>query len=86
MSQLKIRLSSVGKIYLVYGILENVKTCLYGNKVADLKQIQSLSRDKNNYRALSKQFPTALWNDTQVAMKKGSEIADSESFLKLWSK
>ena len=46
MSQLKIGLSSVGKIYLVYGILENIKTCRYGNKVADLKQMQSLSRDK----------------------------------------
>ena len=45
-SQLEIGLSSVGKIYLVYGILENIKTCLYGNNVADLKQIQSLSRDE----------------------------------------
>ena len=35
--QLMIGLSSVGKIYLVYGILENAKNCLYGNKVADLK-------------------------------------------------
>ena len=49
-SQLKIGLSSVGKIYLVYGILENVKTCLYGNKVADLKQIQSLSRYKKTIK------------------------------------
>ena len=45
-SQVKIGLSSVGKIYLVNEILENVKTCLYGNRVADLKQIQSLSRYK----------------------------------------
>ena len=51
---MKIGLSSVGKIFLVYGILENVKICLYGNKVTDLKQIQSLSRDKKNYTALSK--------------------------------
>ena len=35
-SKLKIGLSSVGKIYLVYGILENVKTCLHGNKAADV--------------------------------------------------
>ena len=44
-------------MYIVYGILENVKTCLYGNKAADLKQIQSLSRDKKkkkHYRPLSK--------------------------------
>ena len=33
-SQLKIGLSSVGKIYFVYGILENAKTCLYGSKSA----------------------------------------------------
>ena len=34
--QLKICVSSVGKIYLVYRILENVKTCHYGNKAADV--------------------------------------------------
>ena len=45
-SQLKIGLSSVGKIYLVCGIFENVKSCLCGNKVADLKQIQLLSTNK----------------------------------------
>ena len=27
-------------------------------------------------------FPTALLNDTQVAVKKGSRVADSEGFLK----
>ena len=32
---MKIGLSSLRKIYLVYGILENVKTYLYGDKVAD---------------------------------------------------
>ena len=31
-SQLKIGLSSVERIYLVYGILENAKTYVYGNK------------------------------------------------------
>ena len=35
-SQLKIGLSSVERIYLVYGILENSKTCLYGNKAEDV--------------------------------------------------
>ena len=32
MSQLKIGLSSVERIYLIYRILENAKTCLYGKK------------------------------------------------------
>ena len=54
MSQLKTGLSFVGKIYLICGILENAKTCPYGNKVADLKQAQSLSRDKKNYITLNK--------------------------------
>ena len=35
-SQLKIGLSSVERIYLVYWILENAKTCLYSNKADDL--------------------------------------------------
>ena len=35
-SQLKIGLSSVERIYLVYGILENAKTCLYCNKADDV--------------------------------------------------
>ena len=35
-SQLKIGLSSVKRIYLIYGILENAKTCLYGNKADDV--------------------------------------------------
>ena len=33
-SELKIGLSSVERISLVYGILENAKACLYGNKAA----------------------------------------------------
>ena len=43
-SQLKIRLSSIESVYLVYKILENTKTCLYGNKVDDVfeKKNQSL--------------------------------------------
>ena len=36
MSQLKTGLSYIGEIYLVYGILENAKTCLYGNKAANV--------------------------------------------------
>ena len=43
MSKLKIGLSSVGKIYLVCGILENAKTSLYGNKVADLFEINPIN-------------------------------------------
>ena len=36
MSQLKIGLSSIERIYLVYGIKVNAKTCLYGNKADDV--------------------------------------------------
>ena len=36
MSQLKIDLSSVERIYLIYGILKNAKACLYGNKADDV--------------------------------------------------
>ena len=35
-SQLKIGLSFVEKIYLIYGILENAETCVYGNKADDV--------------------------------------------------
>ena len=35
-SQLKIGLSFVEKIYLIYGILENGETCVYGNKADDV--------------------------------------------------
>ena len=35
-SQVKIGLISVERIYLVYGILENAKTWLYGNKADDV--------------------------------------------------
>ena len=34
-TQLKVGLSSVGKIYLVCGLLQNARTCLYGNKVSE---------------------------------------------------
>ena len=34
-SQLKTGVSTVERIYLIYGILENAKTCLYGNKADD---------------------------------------------------
>ena len=34
--QLKISLSSAGRIYLVYEILETKKTCLFGNKADDV--------------------------------------------------
>ena len=33
--QLKISMSTVGKICLVCGILQNAQTCLYGNLVSD---------------------------------------------------
>ena len=34
--QLKVSLSSAGRIYLVYEILETTKTCLCGNKADDV--------------------------------------------------
>ena len=34
-TQLKVGLSSVGKIYLVCGLLQSARTCLYGNKVSE---------------------------------------------------
>ena len=52
-SQLKIGLSYVERIYSVYGILENAKTCLYGYKTDDVFEtnpilyILLLSRDEN---------------------------------------
>ena len=53
MTKLKIRLSSIESIYLVYKILENAKTCLYGNKADDVFEkknhcyILQLPRDEN---------------------------------------
>ena len=38
-TQMKIGLSYFGKINLACVILENAKTCLYGNKVADFSEI-----------------------------------------------
>ena len=43
MSQLKIGLSSVERIYLVYEILENAKTYLYGNKADDVFEINPIT-------------------------------------------
>ena len=34
-SQMKIGLSTVGKIYFVCGLLQNAQTCLYGNKISE---------------------------------------------------
>ena len=60
-SQLKIDLSYAGGTYLVYDILENAKTCLYGNKSDDvfktnpISYILLLSRDEN------------LWNPEETS-------------------
>ena len=59
-SQLKINLSSVGKIYLICGVLGNAKTCLYGNKVADFFEINPITvifcycPDMKNHRTSDK--------------------------------
>ena len=34
-SQMKIGLSAVGKMYCVCALLQNARTCLYGNKVSE---------------------------------------------------
>ena len=53
MSQLKTGLSSVERIYSVYGTLENAKTWLYGYKTDDVFEtnpilyILLLSKDEN---------------------------------------
>ena len=41
--QLKIFPSSIGKVYLVCGILENAKDCLYGKEAADFLEISSVT-------------------------------------------
>ena len=53
-------MSSVGKIYVVCGILENTKTCLYGNKEADLFEANRMAvifcycPEMKNYSTLNK--------------------------------
>ena len=42
-SQLKIDLRSVERIFLVYEILKNDKTCLYGNKAHDVFETNSVN-------------------------------------------
>ena len=57
-----------------------------------LKWAQSLLHFATDLRWKSMEYriniyvPAALENDTQAAMQKGSGIADSEFFLKSWSK
>ena len=42
-TQLKDGLSSTGKICLVCGLLQNVKTCLYGNKVSEYFEMNPMT-------------------------------------------
>ena len=37
--QMKVNLSPVGKIYFVCALLENARTCLYGNQVSEMFEI-----------------------------------------------
>ena len=88
-SQPKTGLSSVERIYPVCGILENAKTCLYGYKTDNVFEtnpipyIMLLSRDENLWSICFLQRYKIMHI---VAMIKVSGIADSESFLELWSK
>ena len=45
-SQMKIALSAVGKIYCVCALLQNTRTCLYGNWISQFFQLDPpLSED-----------------------------------------
>ena len=42
-SQMKIGLSSAERIYLIYAILENAKTCVCGNKADDVLETNPIT-------------------------------------------
>ena len=80
---LKIGLSSIERIYLIYGILENPKTCLYGNKTDDVSETNPIivifsivQRWKSLEHWLNIQVSSSVgkWY-TSIAMKKGFGIA-----------
>ena len=90
---MKIGLSSVRKIYLVYEILENAKTCLYSNKAADVFETNPITAifcycpEMKTNGTLNKHPGSSSvikWHTN--SHEKGSETANSEGFLKLWSK
>ena len=45
-TQLKVGLRSVGKIYLVCGLLQNARTCLYGNKVSEYFEMDPMTLEE----------------------------------------
>ena len=45
-TQLKVGLSSIGKIYLVCGLLQNARTCLYGNKVSEYFEMDPITLEE----------------------------------------
>ena len=45
-TQLKVGLSSIGKIYLVCGLLPNARTCLYGNKVSEYFEMDPITLEE----------------------------------------
>ena len=86
-SELKIGLSSVERISLVYGILENAKACLYGNKAAyDVFQTNPITvmfgfcPEMKIYVTLNK-HPVFQQRYKMIHRQPGK--ADSEGFLKL---
>ena len=46
-TQLKVGLSSIGKICLVCGLLQNARTCLYGNKVSEYFEMDPITLEEH---------------------------------------
>ena len=45
-TQSKVGLSSIVKIYLVCGLLQNARTCMYGNTVAEYFEMDPMTLEK----------------------------------------
>ena len=45
-TQLEVGLSSVGKIYFFCGLLQNVRTSLYGNKVSEYFEMDPMALEE----------------------------------------
>ena len=45
-TQLKVGLSSIGKIYLLCELLQNARTCLYGNKVLEYFEMDPMTLEE----------------------------------------
>ena len=45
-TQLKVGLISIGKVYFVCGLLQNARTCLYGNKVSEYFEMDPMTLEE----------------------------------------